>query len=1005
MKLNFRAKIVFGVVLIQAVSLTLLVAGGLSWLRESNEKQLLRYATNITHLFATAATDAVISTDLATLDNLIADLADKEDVAYVRVFDRKDRQLASAGGAQPFRVYPTPSASKDGLYHVRVPVMVGEETYGRVELGMEIGSFLALMTDARSMGVFIATMSAITVALFSFLLGSYLSRRLVMLRDAADHISDVGPGVQLEVQGQDELAMLASAFNQMSVSLVQSHERFEHSLDTQRRLALQLDRHQKMLAATISSALDAMITIDRNGLVVEFNESAEQMFGYRRDEIMGKDLAAHIIPESMREAHRQGMAKFRQTGEAPVLGQRMELSALRRDGHQFDCELAIRSVEVGNETLFTAFMRDITERKRAEQELLFAAHAFDANEAIFISDRDGRILRVNKAFCRITGYSEAEVLGQNPRMLSSGLQSDQFYDQLWSQLLEIHSWSGEIVNRRKNGELLPEWLSISSITDANNEITHFVAHFTDLSEQKRVEASLKSARAEAVRASEAKTRFLAAISHEIRTPLNAIINMSQLLKETHLDEEQQRYVESANEAGKTLLALINNVLDFSRIEAGQLKLMPEWFNAADTLGSIVALFEGSASQKQIGLQFNCQIKQALQHYGDPLRLRQIALNLIGNAVKFTEQGTIEVTLSEQSDGIRFSVCDSGIGIAASAQTRLFDEFYQVDEGRNRNYQGTGLGLAITRQLVDLMGGTIGVESQLGSGTCFTVNLPLAVRSTPADIPAARPVPKNVAGFKPRVLLVEDSASNRTVAAAVLKNDVAELVFAENGQQAIALCDEEAFDLILMDMAMPVMDGLEATRRIRAEAGVNQTTPIIAMTANAFEDDKQACFDAGMDDFLSKPLEIDKLRRTLRHWASAVQASAPEEAAPADEIVELPDDEPLIDAAAFESLARDAGVDAMPALVAMIQSETEQRVERMQQAYAEGDAQQLVMEAHTLKSSVGTYGAARLQRLAEQIEAQAKSGQLDEGAALMAQLPDLSHRSMLAMVEHMQSTLE
>ncbi|MBD1390768.1 PAS domain S-box protein [Neiella sp. HB171785] len=821
-------------------------------------------------------------------------------------------------------------------------------------------------------------------------LSTRFARQLIRLTETAREIRHKGPGAQVEIAEDDELGRLASAFNKMSLSLQATQQELQASIEEQQKLSELLDTHRSILTATISSANDAVIVIDHNGDVVEYNKSAERIFGFSRYEVLGNELAELIIPEKFRNAHRAGMRRFRESGEAKVLGQRLELVALHKDGHEFPCELAIHGVKVGKETHFTAFMRDISDRINLEQELRLAGYAFDANEAIFITDADANIVRVNQAFTRITGYQEDEVIGQNPRILSSHQHTDEFYQDMWHTLTTTGKWSGEIMNRHKNGDLLPELLSISSVTQEDGSISNFVAHFADLREQKAVEQSLRQARTEAELASQAKSRFLATMSHEIRTPLNAIINMNRLLLETALTEQQRHLVTSADDAGNVLLAIVNNVLDFSRIEAGQFALNPDWFNPLHVTQSLVELFQASAAQKCIGLSMGHQLDNPVEVYGDALRYRQVLLNLIGNAVKFTQKGDVRIELLIDASGLKVSVSDTGPGIESAKQPYLFDEFYQLKDINSMERSGTGLGLAITKQLIDMMQGKIELTSTLGEGSTFTIWLPLESRAAESEPSDNRlPTGNKTSSRNIRILLVEDSASNRAVAHQVLANLASEVVEAENGKIAVELAAKQRFDLILMDVAMPVLNGLRATEMLREGEGPNRDTPIVAMTANAFKEDKQACLDAGMDDFLSKPVDISAMRAKVALWSAQrserwleEQVAADrkgEDAHPAVEAEPASEQEQakyeaieLLNEDVLHTLIRETSRATVKSILDTLKEEAQARVFAVKVLAGNANWQQVEIEAHTLQSSMGTFGASRFQQLAKDIEHAAKA---------------------------------
>ncbi|RKF18779.1 PAS domain S-box protein [Alginatibacterium sediminis] len=1054
LKLSFRAKTVLGVTFIQAALLAVLVVASVRWLHDSNEQHLIHYTLTTTELIANTSARALAQNDIALLDSTVQELLTKPYISYV-IFENSSGEILSQGG----RDYPTiapqsyvlkPSDTLDGVFRSYANIAEQGQVIGRVLVGIHVNQFHELIGTASSFAMGLAALNVAMLGVFSLLLGTYLTRRLLRLRDAAKTITEVGPGLQLDIDGDDEISQAMAAFNKMSKALEKSHLEFKQSISQQERLSTELSRHQQLLKASLSSSMDAVITIDRHGHIIEFSQSAERIFGYTREHMMGKDLSDYIVPEHLREAHRKGLKHFRDTGEAPVLGQRLELPAIDSSGREFLSELTISSVEVGDDTIFTAYMRDISDRKLAEQELRLAAQAFDANEAIFITDAKATIVRVNQAFCRITGYSEVESIGSSPSLLSSQRHDQAFFKNMWQALNDTGSWQGEIVNQRKNGELLPEWLSISSVKDSNEVVTHYVAHFTDLSEQKAVEASLSQAKVDAEAASLAKSRFLASMSHEIRTPLNAIINMNQILKESQLDDQQRHFVNTANEAGHTLMALVNNVLDFSRIEAGRLEFNEEWFNPRSTLRSIVELFDSTASQKYLSLSLDLDENLSDEYFGEPLRFRQIVFNLLGNALKFTNHGGVKVSLLvEAEQGVLLKIQDTGIGISAEQQAHLFEEFFQVDNTSTRTYSGTGLGLAITHQIVEKMNGKITIDSVLDQGTCFSVLLPFSGRKSPLLPMSSSKKDGPSLARKPIVLLVEDSAMNRSVVEQVLKGYVHELVCANDGRQGLQQAQQRKFDIILMDMAMPVMDGLEATRRIREKLGPNQHCPIIAMTANAFEEDKQACFSAGMNDFITKPLDIALLRSCIEQWSmlvsgdlldldSELEAEANISHEPhqqltteqldlsqieaaelrpdfkdekATEAIEDEFDDPrfdkfdILDVKRLEQLAFDAGFEALPLMLNLLESETNERLDELMLAFEQQDWSSVCAQAHAIKGNVATFGAKRLQMICAQVESSAKSEDSSELEKLVPYLPKQVEIALAAILDFAQAFIE
>jgi len=389
--------------------------------------------------------------------------------------------------------------------------------------------------------------------------------------------------------------------------------------------------------------------------------------------------------------------------------------------------------------------------------------------------------------------------------------------------------------------------------------------------------SLDEARAAAERLARTKSEFLAIMSHEIRTPMNGVLGMTELLIDSTLDDTQRRRAETIRDSGQALLTVLNDILDFSKIEAGRVELRHADVDLRELAADAVRLFTLEAQRKGVEIEGRVAPEVPDRVRADPMRLRQILLNLLGNAVKFTDAGQVRLSIEPDGAGasaLRFSVCDSGIGIAAEAQARLFQPFSQADASTTRRYGGTGLGLAICRQLVELMGGRIGVDSSSGRGACFWFTLDVAVGAV-EEAPPAAPIEIDEFGQFPglRVLLAEDNLVNQEIAHSMLESMACTVITASHGRDALACWHADRFDLVLMDCQMPELDGFDVTRAIRAaEAGSGRRVPIVAVTANVMSEDRERCAAAGMDDYLAKPFSRRELSVVVARGLRRAQAA-------------------------------------------------------------------------------------------------------------------------------------
>ncbi|WP_343731572.1 EAL domain-containing protein [Duganella sp.] len=513
------------------------------------------------------------------------------------------------------------------------------------------------------------------------------------------------------------------------------------------------------------------------------------------------------------------------------------------------------------------------------------------------------------------------------------------------------------------------------------------------------EAELKESRDAAVNMAQMKAQFAATVSHEVRTPLNGVVGMLDMLKETRLTQRQQEFVDVAWNSSRTLIALINNILDFSKMEAGKLTLEEAEFSLAALLSEVTELVARPAQQKGVGVSWlvadgvpDCVI-------GDSLRLRQILINLTGNAVKFTERGEVVISVSAMTAEplvLEFEVRDSGVGMSEEVQRRLFEAYMQSDPSTTRRYGGTGLGLAICKQLVELLGGEISVRSVAGSGTTFTFSVPSRRAPVqPAQVAAAtvpHAPPRALPARQYRVLIAEDNRTNQMVAAGMLTMNGCVCEFAADGLEAVRAAQRDRFDLILMDCSMPEMDGYEATAHIRlAEQALGRRTPLIAMTANTQIGDAEKCLAAGMDDYLAKPITLVELRHKLEKWlpqggpGGVAGAPAPTSLTVTPPARRAAGPAPL-DLDIFDKLREVLG-GSLPHAVTPYLEDTPICLDELAQAVRNGDMDTARNRAHALKGSSGNFGADALAQLALQAEQLAAAGQPERILPLLAPLND------------------
>jgi len=756
----------------------------------------------------------------------------------------------------------------------------------------------------------------------------------------------------------------------------------------------------------LSSLGLAMHDVAGNSLI-EVNATYAAQHGYTAEEMRGMNIhelyaeeERTLLPARLAEADRSGNTSF-------------ETVHLRKDGSRLPMVIGITSLQDdGGPTVARfVFAIDISARKAAEEELRKLSRAVEESpESIVITNTLAEIEYVNKAFVANTGYTREEAIGQNPRVLQSGHTTPETYRALWDTVTRGRSWRGEFLNRRKNGTQYLERVTITPIHDERGQTTHYVAVKQDITEQRRMEeelaryqehleglvasrtVELQHALDAANVANRAKSEFLTTMSHEIRTPMNGVIGLLEVLGQSSLSAEQAELVAIMRESAHTLLRLIDDILDFSKIEAGSLELDLGPVSLRELIARVADIMQPVADRKAVKLTTRVDDDVPPVVSSDALRLQQILFNLVSNAVKFSagqaRTGRVDLRVERAGPGlVRFMVTDNGIGMAPEVVDRIFQPFVQAESSTTRRFGGTGLGLSICDRLVRMLDGRIELRSLQGRGTRFIVTLPLnalngksadpgpppAARHAPAAVrPAPRAAP-NGPGASGPVLVAEDNEINRRVIERQLAMLGLRCEMAGDGREALERWRHGHYSLLLTDLHMPEMDGYELTARIRGEEPAGTRMPIIAVTANALRGEDQRCIDAGMDDFIVKPVEVSVLRAVLSRWVPALTAAAPAPAQPAQAAAGTSSaDKPVFDAQTLPGLIGD-DARVIEEFLGEYRDSARDTVREIREACKLRDWRRAGDLAHRLKSSSRSVGAMRLGERCAALELAGRGG--------------------------------
>ncbi len=825
-------------------------------------------------LAALAAAFAVAALLARALRRPLAAL--EEAARFAAEFDsaRGERLRPAAGGAEVEALIEALNAASARLAHEQTLARASSERLAAV-LNHAVDGIITLRADGR-----IESFNTAAEHIFGY------PAAAVIGEDIATLLPEAGPGLAhwgaertifrnrpLEGRRRDGVTV------PLEVSVGEA--RLE---DTRLAIAIVRDVSERQLAeralaesearktAILQAAMDCVISLDRRGRILEFNPAAEKTFGLRRHQVIGRDVFELLVPLRSRAPCRAELTRFLATGETGIIGKRFEVEALRADGTEIPVEVAITPIALESGPIFTAYLRDIRERKAAEDALVASEARYrrvvdSVHEVIFQTDAEDRCSFLNRAWSELTGFEPEAGLGL-PLIELLHPDDRPLHRMQREALLDGEKRQVRYAARLRGRDGEYRWVEVFAEADAGG----LTGTLSDISEHKAIEAQLRLAKEAAEAANRAKSEFLANMSHELRTPLNAIIGMTELAFDAAHDAEQHEYLRVARAAADTLLGTIDEVLDFSRIEAGQLAPGDSGFGLRATLREALAAPARDAAGRGLELAYEVEPGVPDAVSGDPAWLRQVLAILVGNAVKFTPRGDVVVRVRTQertADAVllHLSVRDTGIGIAPDKLALIFQPFAQADASSTRRFGGTGLGLAIATRLVELMGGRLWVDSEPGRGSDFQFTLRLRLQSAQA----AEPAP-DWHGL--RALVVDDSAASRGIVERQLRQWGMQTLVAAEGMEAMRLLRDRQrighpFDLLVLDAELPELDGFALLAALGDTPGLRP--PAVLMASEPLPEAAARGRTLGVRACVAKPVGAEELRRAVE---AALAAPAP-----------------------------------------------------------------------------------------------------------------------------------
>lgn len=717
----------------------------------------------------------------------------------------------------------------------------------------------------------------------------------------------------------------------------------------------QLKQSEERNRMIMDSAMSAIIITNHKGEITFWNKSAVSTFGWTKEEVEGKKILEKILPKADKTLH------------SSMLNKQVEQKIIKKNGDELTVEISVIAVKQDNNKYYCYFIKDISERKGAEdrikrQEEKYRNIIANMNLGLLEVDNNETICYANQSFCDVSGFDPDELIGKSPSQLFVyGDNNLQFVQEQIQLRKKGVSSVYQLPVKNKRGEI--RWWAVSGAPnyDDHGNLLGSIGIHLDITDQKKLEEDLKKEKAKAIEASKAKEVFLANMSHEIRTPLNGIIGFLRELKRLDLSSTQSQFVENSYNASQHLLSIINNILDISKIESGEMSLDIHSFSIQKIIHDVLTILESKAREKKIVLRTNFVDGLAPEFKGDSLKIEQILYNILGNSLKFTDQGEIVIDCavlkeSKNYQTISIIISDTGIGMSEEYVKNIFKKFNQEDGSVSRKYGGTGLGMAITKELVTLMKGKIEIESTKNVGTKTTIILNLE-KSTEKSLAKITEENNDISIKGVNVLLVEDNEINQLVAENSLRYLGCEVTKADNGHIAIDILAKEKFDIILMDIQMPELDGMEATKILRNKLTLE--TPIIALTANAFRTEIDKCMAIGMNDYITKPFNEEELLKVIyKHTKNAIVED------------EQKRGQKLYNLSSIEALAR-GDEEFIQKMLSIFITQIQETIPLVDKAFNEKDYTEISRLIHKIKPSIEGFGIYSIKEKVKDLEINAK----------------------------------